>query len=121
MSLLIVKLRQPLMKPETKRKRLAKELIGAWFSHNAIENRHTFASLCDWWIQLHKRKIQEEQAKIDDIESLYEEYVVLGEKEFITKYFQLTGFYAEAYKDIEYRRNNNGKNRPRPKRNLTAE
>ncbi len=109
-----------MLKPATKKKRLAKELIGAWITHNTNENRLTFASLCDWWIQVHRQEIQAEQMDIEMIKEIYAEYLASGEKTFIKKNSNLSGIHAEIYKDIEYRRANNGKDRPHMKRTLKA-
>ena len=112
---------ESILKAATKKNHMAKELIEAWIAHNTNENRLTFASLCDWWIQLRKQKMQKEQVETDIIDEIYAEFLVLGEKEFIKKYIDLSGIYVEIYKDIEYRRTHNGKDPPRIKRNLTAD
>ena len=121
MSIQMALLLESILKAATKKNHMAKELIEAWIAHNTNENRLTFASLCDWWIQLRKQKMQKEQVETDIIDEIYAEFLVLGEKEFIKKYIDLSGIYVEIYKDIEYRRTHNGKDPPRIKRNLTAD
>jgi len=75
-----------LMKRYPKKEKVAKELVSAFRTINSVENKMTFAQLCDWWCRLRKEKIDYEQYWIGIIDEAYKEYLELGEKGFIEKY-----------------------------------
>lgn len=65
---------------------VARQLAAAFVILSSSENKTSFASLCDRWIQQRRQNIVHEQAWIDAISEAYSEFLNFGEEKFIQKY-----------------------------------
>lgn len=97
------------MKKPVRMKKVAKELIEVWLMDNSSEDKSTFASICDRWIQKRKQDIQQytldQQEWIDAIEEAYKKFKELGEEKFIETYGKFEdGIFNIMYEDIQCRR-----------------